>query len=232
MQRMNMVSKYISHALILNDCVILPNFGGFVCHNEAAYIDELNGLLVPATKSITFNASLKHSDNQLAKFIANIERIPLNDAELKLERYIQDLNTCIERYGEVSIAGVGNFKMDNNDLRFKSENRNYMPATAYMYAIKLPMPALHVKATIQETEKRSINIGKIIARTAAAAAVVTLIAGAISFGNDKLEIFKHNRTEKASFELTFPFFPTTPQVSQCSSVISPECDYLDFISDL
>lgn len=229
---MNRVSTYISHALILNDCVILPNFGGFVCHNESAYINELSGLLVPATKSITFNASLKHTDNHLAQFIANIERIPLNDAELKVNRYIQDLNTCIERYGQVSIAGVGEFKKENNDIRFKSENRNYMPATAYMTAIKLPMPALHVKATIQETEKKSINIGKIIARSAAAVAVITLVAGAITLSNDKLEIFKHNRTEKASFELTFPFFPTTPQVSQCSNVISPECDYLDFISDL
>ncbi len=229
---MDRLSRYLNQALILNDCVILPQFGGFVCHNESAYIDELQGVLVPQSKKVTFNESLNHNDALFAKFIAKAERVPLNDAEKQVERYISDIKVCLERQEELNIPGIGLFKREQNALKFKSEERNFMAATAYLPAIKLPMPSMHIKAVETAPTKSESKLKNYILRGVAAAAAIAIIAGAITFGADRVEIFKQNQADKASFEPTFPFFPTTPQVNQCSNVISPECDYLDFISEL
>jgi len=105
---MDRLSRYLNHALILNDCVILPNFGGFVCHNEPAYIDELQGILIPTSKKITFNESLNHKDNLFAKFIAQAERVPLSDAEKRVERYINDIKISLEREEELTFKALDN----------------------------------------------------------------------------------------------------------------------------
>ena len=229
---MDRLSRYLNHALILNDCVILPNFGGFVCHNEPAYIDELQGILIPTSKKITFNESLNHKDNLFAKFIAQTERVPLSDAEKRVERYINDIKISLEREEELNIQGIGQFKQEGSLLKFKSEERNFMATTAYLPAVNLPMPSMHINALNDTPEKSESKIKNYILRGAAAVAAIAIIAGAITLGADRVEIFKQNQADKASFEPTFPFFPTTPQVNQCSNVISPECDYLDFISEL
>jgi len=107
-----------------------------------------------------------------------------------------------------------------------------MATTAYLPAVNLPMPSMHINALNDTPEKSESKIKNYILRGAAAVAAIAIIAGAITLGADRVEIFKQNQADKASFEPTFPFFPTTPQVNQCSNVISPECDYLDFISEL
>lgn len=233
---MDRLSIYLNCALQLNDCVILPQFGGFVCRKEGAYIDELNGILVPATKRVTFNASLNHDDELFAQYIAKRERIPLYDAKCKVEILIKDLTTRLDREESVIITKVGTFTKEKEELIFKSAENNFLPLTAALPAIKLPMPSMHVSAidkkTNAEAEKRESKFKHYLLRGVAAVAAIALIAGAISVSSDELDIFKTNSSTKASFEPVFPFFPTTPQVNQCTSTISPECDYLDFISDL
>ena len=36
----NSIEKYISELLFQNDCVIVPDFGGFVCNNAPSELNE------------------------------------------------------------------------------------------------------------------------------------------------------------------------------------------------
>ena len=38
-------SKYEITLNLLHDCVIIPDFGGFICNYQSAYVDEKNGLV-------------------------------------------------------------------------------------------------------------------------------------------------------------------------------------------
>ena len=230
---MKRFSQYLNHALLMNECVIMPGFGGFVCHKEPAYIDELNGELIPTSKRVTFNSSLNYNDTLLAGLISKIERISLIDAIYRVELSINNIKTCLDRDKELYLEGIGTFTINaEGNIAFKSDNRNYLPTTAFIPAIQLPAPALHIKAIESKSEAPSINITKYIYKGVAAVAAVALIAGVVMFGIEESRVFKHNRSDKASFEPVYPFIPTTPQVNQCESVISPDCDYLDFISEL
>ena len=51
------VEHYISELLFLHDCVILPDFGGFVGNPQSAKLNKITGILSPPSKQILFNAN-------------------------------------------------------------------------------------------------------------------------------------------------------------------------------
>ena len=46
------VAHYISELLFLHDCVIVPDFGGFVGNKKPAQLNRSAGLLTPPSKQI------------------------------------------------------------------------------------------------------------------------------------------------------------------------------------
>ena len=53
------ISTYISELLFLHDCVIIPQFGGFVEIINQAVLNETTGIITPPSKEILFNLNLK-----------------------------------------------------------------------------------------------------------------------------------------------------------------------------
>ena len=49
------VAHYISELLFLHDCVIVPEFGGFVGNKKSAQLNKTTGTLTPPSKQILFN---------------------------------------------------------------------------------------------------------------------------------------------------------------------------------
>ena len=56
------VPSYISDLLFLHDCVILPEFGGFVGNITAAQLNKSTGELTPPSKQILFNNNLTNNE--------------------------------------------------------------------------------------------------------------------------------------------------------------------------
>ena len=52
MQELNNISKHIFELLYEHDCVIIPNFGGFVANYFPARLDELNNRVFPPSKHL------------------------------------------------------------------------------------------------------------------------------------------------------------------------------------
>ena len=71
------VTNYISELLYSHDCVIVANFGGFVCNKTSAKLDQLTGILSPPNKSILFNSQLKENDGLLINHISKSNNIIL-----------------------------------------------------------------------------------------------------------------------------------------------------------
>ena len=69
------ISKYISELLFLHDCVIIPEFGGFVGNNKSAVLNEITGTIFPPSKEILFNPNLKSNDGLLINKISISEGI-------------------------------------------------------------------------------------------------------------------------------------------------------------
>ena len=69
------IANYLKDLLYRYDCVIVPNFGGFVTNRISARIDADSNTFYPPTKEVGFNSHLTHNDGLLANYIASSENI-------------------------------------------------------------------------------------------------------------------------------------------------------------
>ena len=59
------LERHIEVLLLDNDCVIVPDFGGFMAHHVDARYDEADGSFVPPIRTLGFNPQLKINDSLL-----------------------------------------------------------------------------------------------------------------------------------------------------------------------
>ena len=95
--------EYISDLLFLHDCVIIPDFGGFICNYKSAYIDDESGLICPPSKDILFNRNLTHNDGLLVSWIAGKENISYEKATSQLMLFCEDLKIRLNQLSETSV---------------------------------------------------------------------------------------------------------------------------------
>ncbi|WP_299058775.1 SPOR domain-containing protein [uncultured Polaribacter sp.] len=74
------LANYINDLLYRYDCVIVPNFGGFVTNKIGAKINSYSHTFTPPTKQISFNNLLKHNDGLLANYVASAEKMSFEQA--------------------------------------------------------------------------------------------------------------------------------------------------------
>ena len=71
------LSKYISDLLYRYECVIVPNFGGFVTNEISAKVNHFTHTFYAPSKQLTFNSHLQNNDGLLANYVASTENISL-----------------------------------------------------------------------------------------------------------------------------------------------------------
>ncbi len=122
------IESYIVKLLHGHDCVIIPGFGGFVCHPVAAEIHPSRHLIYPPSRKIAFNADLKKNDGLLASFISDSENISFNEAMRNIEEYVKSLRTELENKRKFKVDAIGQFTLSaGNNLVFSPEqNANFL----------------------------------------------------------------------------------------------------------
>ncbi|WP_075341429.1 HU domain-containing protein [Tenacibaculum agarivorans] len=83
-----MLSSYIKELLYRYDCVIVPNFGGFV--TNTTHTQLIDGTFYPPSKQISFNAQLTHNDGLLANEIASALKISFEEAVQQIVNTVSD----------------------------------------------------------------------------------------------------------------------------------------------
>jgi hypothetical protein len=85
------LENYISDLLYRYECVIVPNFGGFVTNETSAKVNHFTHTFYPPSKKITFNSHLKHNDGLLANYIASVENSSFSEA-------VKSINISVEKW--------------------------------------------------------------------------------------------------------------------------------------
>jgi hypothetical protein len=100
------VEKYINDLLYRYDCVIVPNFGGFITNKIGAKVNSFTHVFHPPTKQITFNAHLKQNDGLLVNYIASVENISFGKALAKISASVASWNESLKN-GAVVFESIG-----------------------------------------------------------------------------------------------------------------------------
>ena len=235
--------EYISDLLYLHDCVIIPDFGGFICNYTGAYIDETNGTICPPAKEILFNRNLTHNDGLLAGWIAARENIPYEKATQALALFADDLKNRLNRRERVPFGEIGVFYVDRRfNILFESGDRNFLAESFGMepiavrktgqnhpVEINLPQPAaLHIPAPqpgkhIVRRLQRTVKYG-----VAAAAVAGIVVLSQWDIFHNGTPVFGKKIQNSTAITPELSLFPHRQSTVLYHNVISPESDYVDY----
>ena len=123
----NSVEYYISQLLYKNDCVIVMNFGGFVCSSISANLNKKTGILTPPNKSILFNSQLKDNDGLLINHIAQSEGISQEDSKINLLKFVEQSLKNLNKFKTCRFEEIGLFTLnsDKNIIFTQDLKTNY-----------------------------------------------------------------------------------------------------------
>jgi hypothetical protein len=140
------VEYYISELLFLHDCVILPNFGGFVGNPQSAKLNKTTEILSPPSKQILFNANLKTNDGLLITHISNQEEVTQEIAKNEVENYATKITDKLTKSKVLRIDKIGLFTLG------KEGNIIFLQDSVNNYSLdSFGMKATHNKAVVRET---------------------------------------------------------------------------------
>ena len=216
----NSVAHYISELLFLHDCVIVPEFGGFVGNRKSAQLNKTTGRLTPPSKQILFNTSLKTNDGLLITHIADQEGTSQEMAKKNVSIFANESNSKLNTSKVLRIDKIGLFTLgkEENIIYLQDSSTNYSLDTFGM-TTTYQKPKERITETekqVDVTIKKIRNTGrepKVLLR--AAAVIIPLVA--LSY----LSISQQQRINNVYTQIaTLNPFKTTEVVPEISAKIS------------
>lgn len=121
------LATYIKDLLYRYDCVIVPDFGGFITNKVSAKIDDQSNTFYPPTKQLGFNHHLTHNDGLLANYVASAENISFDQATQKIVEIVSQWNQQIKSQALI-LDRIGKLQLNaENQLTFEPVNsENYL----------------------------------------------------------------------------------------------------------
>ncbi len=122
------VENYIQKLLFENNCVVIPNFGGFIAEFKSVEIHPITHRFTPPSKRVAFNEQLNSNDGLLASTIARGEGIVIEDAYELIKQFILNINNELQSNNNYIFQEIGKLFYNIEDrLEFEPDTRvNYL----------------------------------------------------------------------------------------------------------
>ncbi len=122
------IEEYISDLLFEHDCVIVPDFGGFVCNYGPAAIDPVKHLFEPPAKRILFNKGLTRNDGLLAHHVSAKLKMSYTEALKYIAGEVKRFKEDIQKDKRLPLDNIGLLYTDEKgSLLFQQDNKvNYL----------------------------------------------------------------------------------------------------------
>lgn len=104
---MKELERHIEILLLSNDCVIVPELGGFVAHYIHARYDEDSCVFLPPLRTVGFNPMLKMNDSVLAQSYVDTYDISYPQALSRIEDEVKGLRNNLETNGFYELSSIG-----------------------------------------------------------------------------------------------------------------------------
>ena len=114
------LERHIEILLLSNDCVIVPNFGGFMAHHVEARYDDKDGSFLPPQRTLGFNPQLVLNDSLLAQSYIEAYDISYPEAIRRINDEVRELRQHIENKGFYEFNDLGVISI-NDDGKYEFE---------------------------------------------------------------------------------------------------------------
>ncbi|AUC82905.1 SPOR domain-containing protein [Lacinutrix sp. Bg11-31] len=207
------LETYISDLLYRYECVTVPEFGAFLSQRVSATVHETTNAFYPPKKRLSFNEQIQTNDGLLARYIADVEKIPFEAATEKIAKRVKSLKSNLTEGETLSLENIGDLKLNSEGkIEFNpSYHLNYLTNAFGLSQLVSP-------AVTREVYKEEVDaIEKVIPLTitpekrktrpylkyAAIALIALTISGLVSGNNYINEIESQNQIaqEEANTQL-------------------------------
>jgi len=122
------LEPYISDLLYRYECVTVPEFGSFLTRRTSATIHETTHAFYPPKKVLSFNEQIQENDGLLARYIADVEKIPYEEASKKIKKRVKYLKSYLVEGETIAFENIGSLSLNNegNMLFEPSYSFNYL----------------------------------------------------------------------------------------------------------
>jgi nucleoid DNA-binding protein len=106
------IATHIERLLLVNNCVIIPGFGGFVLQDAPAAYERDVHRFRPAGKEIVFNPTLNHDDGLLADAYVQTFGLTFTHARNALAKDVAQLNDALDGHATITLRSIGDFRRE------------------------------------------------------------------------------------------------------------------------
>ena len=108
------LERHIEILLLSNDCVIIPDLGGFMAHYIDAKYDEEDGLFLPPQRTLGFNPQLTINDSMLALSYVEAYDISYPEALRRIGDEVNELKQHIQNEGSYDLNDIGTLALNDD----------------------------------------------------------------------------------------------------------------------
>ncbi|MEY3844607.1 MAG: hypothetical protein RL293_1029 [Bacteroidota bacterium] len=124
--------EVICQLILRHNCVVLPNFGGFVSKTISAQIDFEKGILQAPYKQLLFNRNLINDDGLVLAEYARLNGLYYQEGVSQLTDFTGKLNADLAQGKQVSIPKLGIFTKDADGIvRFEQDRHFNLLLSSY-----------------------------------------------------------------------------------------------------
>jgi len=121
------IEKYISDLLYRYQCVTIPGFGAFLTDFKSAQIDNINSIISPPKKTLSFNYHLQNNDGLLANHISVEEKISYSEAVVAIKNKVDYWLLKLEFGERITLENIGEL------VKNKEGNIEFYPVDSVNY---------------------------------------------------------------------------------------------------
>jgi cell division septation protein DedD len=126
------LSVYISELLKTNDCVIIPDLGGFIANFQSARYEGQGDQFAPPAKEIIFSGKLKKNDGLLVNYVSEHEGVGYLEARKIVSEFVSEYLFKLENGETVEFEQIGTLRFDQNEhLLFEAGNYQIVRTDAF-----------------------------------------------------------------------------------------------------
>ncbi len=115
-------SRHIEILLLTNDCVVVPDFGGFMAYKVDARYDEEDRSLLPPMRTLGFNPQLRMNDSLLAQSYVEAYDISYPEAVRRIEQEVEELKQVLNEEGSYTLNDLGEMTVNQEGNMVFSPN--------------------------------------------------------------------------------------------------------------
>ena len=157
------LERHIEILLLNNDCVIVPDLGGFMAHYSEAHYDDRDQMFLPPMRTLGFNPALKMNESLLAQSDIEAYDISYPEAIRRIEDEVSELRQHIENEGSYELNDLGILKMNEyGNYEFEPCEAGILTPTLYGLSTVEMEPLVNMTSSFVEAKTRPIKVESIL----------------------------------------------------------------------